>query len=101
MSIVEGVIEAGVADGSFAPVDPTVTAMVTLRFGFWAWTWYERDESRPPGALAAQLVRIDQGGLVRAASVVPDTQQLDERIAALVRRIIESLDTPDPNLAGE
>jgi hypothetical protein len=89
MSIVEGVIEAGVArrPDRHGHGHPQVRLL--------AWTWHEPDERRAPGALAAQLVRTDSGGLVRAASVVPDTRQRDERTAALVRRIIEWLDTPD------
>ncbi len=93
MHPVVDVIERGVADGSFRDVDPAVAAMAVLSFGFWAWTWYEPDDQRPPEVIAAQLVRLHQGGLVRDVGTVPDTEQLDDYIAPLVRRILESFET--------
>ena len=91
MSIVVGVIEQGIAEGTFQPLDPRITAMAMMSFGFWAWTWYEPDEARPPDMIAAQLNALFQGGLVRDRAAVPDATQLDDHVIPLVRRVIESL----------
>jgi AcrR family transcriptional regulator len=93
LRILVGVLEEGIADGSFRTVDPKVVARAIMSVNQWAWTWYEPDDTRPPEAVAAQFNDLFQGGLVNDRNALPEPDALFKNIAPVVRSIITA---PNP-----
>ena len=90
LAILVGVLEDGIADGSFRPVDTRVVARAIMSVNQWAWTWYEPDAARPPETVAAQFNDLFQGGLVNDRTTLATPEALSEHIAPVVRSVIAS-----------
>jgi AcrR family transcriptional regulator len=88
LAILVSVLDAGIADGSFRPVDTKVVARAIMSVNQWAWTWYEPDNARPPETIAAQFNDLFQGGLVNDRTTLPAPSTLNDHIAPVVRSII-------------
>jgi len=88
LAILVSVLDNGIADGSFRPVDAKVVARAIMSVNQWAWTWYEPDAARPPETVAAQFNDLFQGGLVNDRTTLPEPSALSDHIAPVVRSII-------------
>lgn len=83
LAILVSVLDDGIADGSFRPVDTKVVARAIMSVNQWAWTWYESDDARPPETVPAQFNDLCQGGLVNDRAALPEPAALSEHIAPL------------------
>lgn len=83
VAILVSVLDDGIANGSFRPVDTKVVARAIMSVNQWAWTWYESDDARPPETVPAQFNDPFQGGLVNDRAALPEPAALSEHIAPL------------------
>jgi TetR/AcrR family transcriptional regulator, cholesterol catabolism regulator len=67
--IVQGIIEAGIASGSFLPHDPKVMTFTVLRAALGVASWYAPDGLLQPELIAHQVTRQIVGGVL-----VPGTE---------------------------
>lgn len=88
LDIIVGVLEEGMAAGTFRPVDAKVVARAIMSVNQWAWTWYEPDDTRPPELVAAQFNDLFQGGLVADRTTLLSAHGLADHIAPVVRTIV-------------
>ena len=60
-------IDAGIAEGSIAPVDPKMAAFVLAGALSWVGRWYRSDGPLEPQAIADQAVALLLGGVLAPA----------------------------------
>jgi AcrR family transcriptional regulator len=61
--IIVGIVERGIADGSFRDEDPNITTLQVFGMCNYAWTWYRPEGSFPIQAIANTFVRTLLSGL--------------------------------------
>ena len=88
---VRDVIQAGIDDGVFRKVDPTVDALLMFGSAQWAWTWFHPDGDRPIDAIGSALVDLVLGSLLIDRDCVAELSDPAGRSAKAVRDAIEAV----------
>jgi AcrR family transcriptional regulator len=88
---VRDVIQAGIDDGVFRKVVPTVDALLMFGSAQWAWTWFHPDGDRPIDAIGSALADLVLGSLLIDRDRVAELSDPAGRSAKAVRDAIEAV----------
>jgi AcrR family transcriptional regulator len=85
-TIVTSIVDAGIADGSFAPSDAMITTLQIHGMVNWSWTWYRPDGRLSPEQLAEAFGRMCVAGLHPRSRPIDEPEL--ERVAEVVHEVM-------------